>query len=367
MKNPIINHGSPNHKQIAFTFDDGPIHLDIEAWLHVLELNGAIGTFFFTGEWIDRFPQKARAIIARGHELAPHTYHHRRMSEVSREVFFEEIKLTELAFQEATGLACPAFLRFPYGGYTEENLNWLAEWGYIDIEGESTGDWEGISAAETIVNTEPHLYEGSILVFHCNDIAKETPNALKPLIAAAFEKGLKPVTVSALLKSIGSIQKYRSWKICIDVPLNYTLSEDDWVPILSSTEQEKLASESFEWGISQKASGFAAKEEWFNYITETLEANGIRENKSLFGARYFKDQFWAYARAGVKGEELVLLDFATREAHGDALVNVLQWAMQKAIRLGCRRVVAKRDMRRLQRMCQQLGWASHIVIEEQPN
>ncbi|MBW7455594.1 polysaccharide deacetylase family protein, partial [Paenibacillus sepulcri] len=218
MNNEVIWHGDLDQSLCAFTFDDGPHRYSVELWLDILEQGGAIGTFFFTGEWIDRHPGEARAIIARGHVLAPHSYHHRRMAQLPRDVFFEELKLTELAYQDVTGQPCPAFMRFPYCSFTPENLVWLAEWGYTDVEGEDSGDWAGISAEQIMERIEPRLQNGAIVVQHSNDIALGTPAALKALIRKAYEKNLTPVGIPELLSSLGIKESFRAWKIVIDVP-----------------------------------------------------------------------------------------------------------------------------------------------------
>ncbi|WP_254635093.1 polysaccharide deacetylase family protein [Paenibacillus sp. GbtcB18] len=147
MTNMVITRGNPAVSHCAFTFDDGPMRIPIDAWLDALEQGDARGTFFLTGEWFDRYPAKAREMLARGHELTTHTYHHRRMADVTKAVFFEELKLAELAYQEATGRPVPAFMRFPYASYREENLEWLREWNYLVVEGEDTVDWSGPPSA----------------------------------------------------------------------------------------------------------------------------------------------------------------------------------------------------------------------------
>lgn len=84
MSSKAVWKGDINQALCAFTFDDGPSQLPVELWLDVLEEEDAVGTFFFTGEWMDRYPEKARLILSRGHVLAPHTYHHRRMAQVPK-------------------------------------------------------------------------------------------------------------------------------------------------------------------------------------------------------------------------------------------------------------------------------------------
>jgi peptidoglycan/xylan/chitin deacetylase (PgdA/CDA1 family) len=259
----VINRGNPKQPHYAFTFDDGPTILKLEDWLEALEQHQAVGTFFFTGEWLDRFPQNARLLLSRGHELAPHTYHHRRMAEVSKEVFFEELKLTELAYQEATGLACPTFMRFPYRSYKEENLAWLAEWGYIDIEGEDSGDWAGTSSIEIVERLLPTLTNGAILVHHCNDIAKGTPDAVRELARFANNRGLISVTISQHLKFMGISPRYRWWKINIDVPASkQPFSTWDWESIVQTDDLKQLAFETFDWGIPHIIEGFDSENQW---------------------------------------------------------------------------------------------------------
>jgi peptidoglycan/xylan/chitin deacetylase (PgdA/CDA1 family) len=353
MANPVIVRGNLSSKQCAFTFDDGPWSLDLEAWLEALEDNGIIGTFFFTGEWLDRFPNKAREVLNRGHELAPHTYHHRAMAQVSREIFFEELKLTELAYQEATGRPCPLYFRFPYRSYREENLDWLAEWGYVDVEGDSSDDWAGISAEAIVANIEPTLDSGSIIVHHANDIAKETPKALHTLAHMVKEKGLAAVGVSELLRSLGKEQGTRSWKVKVELPAQDELAMGNWISLHTNDERRKLAAELSEWE-TVKAIGGLGQPKWLHEL-----ANG--DNQRIVAGRHMADQYWTYAYAEVRGKELVLVDFATKEPVGDALVYLLRWAISTALELGCERVIATRDMRRIDNMCRQMGWSSEIV------
>jgi peptidoglycan/xylan/chitin deacetylase (PgdA/CDA1 family) len=358
----VINRGNPELPHYAFTFDDGPTFLKMEDWLEALERHQAVGTFFFTGEWLDRFPQQARLLLSRGHELAPHTYHHRRMAEVSKEVFFEELKLTELAYQEATGLACPTFMRFPYRSYKEENIAWLAEWGYIDIEGEDSGDWAGTSANEIVERLLPSLTNGVILVHHCNDIAKGTPDAVRKLAHIAKNRGLIPVTISQHLKSMDISPQYRWWKISIEVPASkppYSIS--DWLPIEQADDLKKLAFETFDWGIPHIIEGFDSENQWLQMLSETLITRKSSESQVYGYARRFADSYWAYVLIEVQGDSLVLKDFATKEFHADALVYVINWCFKIASELGCKRLLADRDMRRLRKLCDQMGLTSELL------
>jgi peptidoglycan-N-acetylglucosamine deacetylase len=354
--------GDSKQSICAFTFDDGPHELPLELWLNTLEQGGAVGTFFFTGEWMDLHPAKAREIIARGHILAPHTYHHRCMEQLPKHLFLEQLRWTELAYQDATGLPCPTFMRFPYCSFTEENLEWLAEMGYTDIEGEDSGDWAGISAAQIVDKIEPVLANGTIVVQHSNDIAKGSPDALKLLIRKAYEKGLTPVGVPEIMRSAGLEPGIRSWKISVQTPARVDFPAQDWQPIQSDSDLLQLAYETADWKIPQFTSAFQSEYAWYDHFVTPLKSEDGRENRELFFVRRFSGSYWGYVRAGVRDQTLVLLDYAANEAQADTLVYLLRWAAEQAQRLNCNRIEARRDIRRMDEMCKQLGWNSEIVL-----
>lgn len=354
--------GDVNHALCAFTFDDGPSQLPLELWLDVLEQEGAVGTFFFTGEWMDRHPEKAREILSRGHVLASHTYHHRRMAQVPKSVFMEQLKLTELAYQDATGLPCPNFMRFPYCSFLEENLDWLTEWGeYLDIEGVDCGDWAGISAEEIVAKVEPTLENGTIVVMHSNDVAKGSPDALRELIRIAKQRGLESVGVPEILDSIGVEVNYRPWKITIEVPKELDHKVEKWVPLKNSQQLTELATQTVDWNIAQYTLHFTSESEWLAHLKSPLEEVGVTEDRELFTLREFSGSYWGYVRAGVAGDTLVLLDYAAKEAQADTLVYLLRWAADTAIGLGLKRIEARLNIRKMNEMCRQLGWHSEIV------
>lgn len=365
---PKFDAGRPDIPHFALTFDDGPDRASLNRWLKTLEEGGARGTFFFTGEWLDRHPALARQIIKRGHELAHHSYHHRRMGEIpDRETFCEELKLAELAYQEATGLASPAFFRYPYLHYREDNQTWLSELAYVEAEGGDSGDWAGIEADEIASNVLPLLASGAVIVHHANDIAVRTPDALPVILEAARAKGLEPVLASELLRGLGRHPGYRAWSLHIDVPAGGPDLPESWVPIDTAAEARRLADESYGWLTAAAAVEAAgSKRAWRARFAQPLvsAASGLTEDRTLLAGRYFADKYWGYVRLALQGDTLHLLDFASREAQADTSVYMLRWLAQEALAHGCRRMTARRDMRRLEQMCRQLGWHTSWVLEK---
>ncbi|GGG70104.1 polysaccharide deacetylase family protein [Paenibacillus radicis (ex Gao et al. 2016)] len=360
MVKSVITRGNPAVSHCAFTFDDGPMRIPIDAWLDALEQGGASGTFFLTGEWFDRHPAKAREMLARGHELTTHTYHHRRMADVTKAVFFEELKLAELAYQEATGRPAPTFMRFPYASYREENLEWLREWNYLLIEGEDTVDWSGPPSAQLVERVMPKLVNGSIFMFHANEIAKETPQAVKSLLHHTLAKGLAVVPVTELLLANGISTGERSWQVRYKPTLYGSFHSEEWKEVAGKDELRKLAADSLEWGNPQAPTGSGAYSKWLEALSLQLQSEG----DTRFVARSFAGQHWAYVFASVRGSVLVLEDFATKEAHADALTSILQWAAHEASILGCDWITSTLDMRRIHKLCEQMGIEAEIVLQE---
>lgn len=100
----VLHYGEP---LVSFTFDDFP-----KSALHtgatILEQSGFKGTYFVsiglagtiapTGEIVDRaeIPQ----VVARGHELACHTYHHHHATQTAPTVFESSVQENARALQE---------------------------------------------------------------------------------------------------------------------------------------------------------------------------------------------------------------------------------------------------------------------------
>ena len=63
-------------KDVLLTIDDGPDPEDTPAMLDLLDRHGRKAVFFVIGEKVRRYPELAREIVRRGHELGNHTMTH---------------------------------------------------------------------------------------------------------------------------------------------------------------------------------------------------------------------------------------------------------------------------------------------------
>ena len=100
--------------------------------LDLLTRHAARGTFFIVGWVAERHPQLVKEIAAGGHEVASHTWDHRRVTEQTPEEFRASIRRTKVLLEDLTGTPCVGFRApsFSIGRGTEWALDVLVEEGY---------------------------------------------------------------------------------------------------------------------------------------------------------------------------------------------------------------------------------------------
>jgi peptidoglycan/xylan/chitin deacetylase (PgdA/CDA1 family) len=117
---------------VALTFDDGP-HPKITPWiLDQLDRVDARATFFVVAKQVEMYPDLAREIVARGHEIASHTYNHENLAELSREEIERELIVSRALIFETTGELSPLF-RPPGGQYDATVASVAREWGFSPV------------------------------------------------------------------------------------------------------------------------------------------------------------------------------------------------------------------------------------------
>ncbi|MBN1363298.1 MAG: polysaccharide deacetylase family protein [Syntrophaceae bacterium] len=73
---PVISHGSSGKNLVALTFDDGPTDPTTRQILTLLDKYSAKATFFVSGMNASKHPEIINEIIARGHSIGNHSFHH---------------------------------------------------------------------------------------------------------------------------------------------------------------------------------------------------------------------------------------------------------------------------------------------------
>lgn len=189
---------------VALSFDDGPTAEGVDALLPELEKRGIKATFFLIGDQIEKSPAQAVRLAKAGMELANHSYSHQRMVGSSEAHYTEEIARTDLLLQKATGVK-PTLFRPPFGKRLIGLPRAVDRAGYRmvtwDVADDISGHRSSDAYAKDIVD---RARAGSIILIHPMYRGNAVERAAIPAILDGLAaKGLKVVTVSALLEQEG--------------------------------------------------------------------------------------------------------------------------------------------------------------------
>ncbi|KAJ8654154.1 hypothetical protein O0I10_010230 [Lichtheimia ornata] len=126
--------------QWGITYDDGPTEFSPPLY-DFLQKSNQKATFFMIGGQVLKFPKYVERIHNEGHELAIHTWSHSYLTTLTTEQIVAELKYTELAIKEVTGVS-PRFFRPPYGDIDDRVRGIAKALGFVPvIWNHDTDDW----------------------------------------------------------------------------------------------------------------------------------------------------------------------------------------------------------------------------------
>jgi len=197
---PTVYRVDTSRSLVALTFDDGPDPVHTPANLRTLAEHGATATFFILGTYVDGRPELVPATVTAGHEVGNHTYGHPDLTGLSYAGVLAQLEETKRAILRAGGPPTTLF-RPPYGFFSDTVLAAAAGDGYRlnviwDID---PTDWRRPPAPTIAGHVLSRVQPGSIILLH--DWVPETTEALPGILGGLRARGLRAVTVSALLKS----------------------------------------------------------------------------------------------------------------------------------------------------------------------
>ena len=193
-------------KYVALTFDDGPADPYTDQYLEILDRYGVKATFFNLGDNTQAYPDLARKVVEKGHQLCNHTMAHNQLTSVDANTVHSEIERSQKAIQDVTG-KLTTHLRPPYGDFTERS--WLGSGGTITASIRWNGDsqdWRTPGADAIIENSLTNLHSGTIILMHDGggDRSQDV-EALPRLIERVQGEGYQFVTISELMRSCKDI------------------------------------------------------------------------------------------------------------------------------------------------------------------
>lgn len=188
-----------SQKVVALTFDDGPTKAHTDEILQILREENVKATFYLMGAEIEQNPGETEKIVAAGHEIGNHTFHHERMLLVTPDFVKNEVEKTDELIKKA-GYQGEITFRPPFGKklfalpwYLSQNNRKSITW---DVEPETYFQ----KSDDLIKNTLDNTRNGSIILLHVMyDSRAESMKSVRPIIKGLKEKGFEFKTVSELL------------------------------------------------------------------------------------------------------------------------------------------------------------------------
>jgi peptidoglycan/xylan/chitin deacetylase (PgdA/CDA1 family) len=198
------------------TFDDGP-STATPTLLNYLKTNKHSATFFLIGSNVIQYPDTVKREVAEGHHLASHTWSHHALTTLSNEQIVAEMKWTEKAVMEATGLRLK-YMRPPYGDINNRVRYVLKKLGYIPVDwtGDAfdTNDWQMPTMAESKViatftkSLDAYVASNKTKGFYCleHDLNDLTVGAAQKLIPLGTARN---INIASVAQCEGDSQPYQ--------------------------------------------------------------------------------------------------------------------------------------------------------------
>lgn len=201
----LIFNGDRSQRVVALTFDVGetaenPAGFD---WgiINVLNDTETPATFFLGGLWMVHNEAETRALAENPlFELGNHAWSHLDFAQVTPDQMSTEIVWTQEKMWDLFGWQTTLF-RLPYGTYTEQSLDVIANHGLLTIQWDVvSGDPDPNVLAGPMTDwVLQQVQPGSIIIMHANGRGWHTAEALPEIITTLRADGYTFVTISQLL------------------------------------------------------------------------------------------------------------------------------------------------------------------------
>lgn len=190
--------GDTSRKVIYLTFDNGYENGYTAPILDALKNNGVKASFFVTESYINRNPEIIKRMVADGHAVLNHTSTHPSMPDISDSQIEKELRKTEEAFRNVTGIEMAPYMRPPSGEFSERTVALTQQLGYSTVFWSMAfKDWDvndqpGADYSYNHVMTNVH--PGAIILLHAvsSSNAEAMDRILKDLKAQGYEFSLLP-------------------------------------------------------------------------------------------------------------------------------------------------------------------------------
>ena len=188
-------------KKVAISFDCAWGVDYTDTLLDVMEQNDVRCTFFAVEFWVKKYPEYAKKIVEKGHELGTHSRTHPYMSKLSKAEIIDELTTSSQAIESLTGQKVTLF-RPPYGDYNNLLIDTCNEMGLYPIQWDVDSlDWKNLSATEIAMRIINGAKNGSIILCHNNGL--HTAEALPLIFSTLKNRGYEFVPIGELIYKDG--------------------------------------------------------------------------------------------------------------------------------------------------------------------
>lgn len=166
--------------------------------LDTLDSHQVKATFFLTNIWLKEYPDMAKEIAQRGHEIAMHSATHPHMNDLSAEAITKELDDNKQMIEEVTGFK-PKLFRFPFGEYNNRSVQLVKDKAIYPIQWSIDSlDWKDeLSETEIVSRVVEGLHNGAIILCHNN--GTHTAEAIDQILTAAEQKGYTVIPIGELI------------------------------------------------------------------------------------------------------------------------------------------------------------------------
>lgn len=188
--------------EVALTFDDGPDKTATPAVLDILDRHGATASFFCVASRGAGEPALVREIVARGHDVENHTFHHpHAFACYGPRALAAEIGRAQDILAGLSGRR-PIFFRAP-GGLRSSLLEPVLRTLGLSLVSWTRRGFDGVPAdpKRVLARLLRGMSAGDVLVLHDGGRSggRAALQVLPPLLRAIADRGLRPVSLRRAL------------------------------------------------------------------------------------------------------------------------------------------------------------------------
>jgi peptidoglycan/xylan/chitin deacetylase (PgdA/CDA1 family) len=181
-----LPHATKNN--LILTFDDGPDPAHTPQILDILKQHNAQAVFFCIGKNIQAFPEIVKRMVAEGHIVANHSFHHSNfIGSYSAKKVVTEIQLTENAIINSVGESLQLY-RPPFG-VTNPNIAKAVKKMHMKVLGWNVRSFDTVRSDknELLRRITTTLKNGDIILLH--DTKPVTKDILADFLLYSTNKG----------------------------------------------------------------------------------------------------------------------------------------------------------------------------------